>query len=63
MGRIVFGLVLAGVGALYLALAGVALWAPGGFLAGDAWWGVLLFLIAGIVAAGAAVSLLRGKQG
>ena len=62
MGRLFFGIVLAVVGLLYLGAAWMALFNSDGFLAGDAWWGAILFLVVGVLAAGASVNLLREKR-
>src|SRR4051812_23078553 len=62
MGRLLFGIVLAVVGLLYLGAAWMALFNSNGFLSGDAWWGAILFLVVGVLAAGASVNLLREKR-
>ena len=62
MGRLLFGIILAVVGLLYLWAAWTAMFNSDGFLAGDAWWGAILFLVVGALAAGAAVNLLREKR-
>jgi len=61
MGRLLFAGVLAAVGLLYLAAAGMSVFTASGFLSGNL-FGALLFLVVGALAAVASVNLLREKR-
>ena len=61
MGRLLFGIVLAIVGLMYLAAAWMSVFTSQGFLTGNL-FGALLFLVVGVLAAGASVNLLREKR-
>ena len=61
MGRLLFGIVLAIIGLMYLAAAWMSVFTSAGFLTGNL-FGALLFLVVGVLAAVASVNLLREKR-